>query len=462
MIPDPADSDRGPHDLMSRSTLTRQLTLTQAAALIVGQVIAVGIFLTPGTMLRTLASPGWVLAVWTVMGTMAICGALCFGALAARFPLVGGGYVYLREAYGPRIAFLYGWKCLLIMDPGITAALATGAAAYLAYLVPLDPFEMRAAAVVMIVLFASIHVLGVRLGTRILVSLTVVKVALIAALVALALVTTGDGWQHFVPFMRRRDGAPPLPGALAGAYVGAFFSFGGWWEMTKLAGEIRDAERTLPRALWIGLSAVTVVYMLATIAFIYAVPIEQIGGGNAFVGQLGTALLGRVGGAVIATIVLVCVLGSLGAMLMFAPRVYYAMAQDGVFPAAAAALHPRFGTPARAITIQAALASALVVLGTFETIVAYFVFITVVFIGLTVASVFILRRRDRSFVVPGHPWTAIVFLATATLLLILLLLDNPLQAALGVAIVALGLVAYRFTSRARIGPSAALLEESSI
>jgi APA family basic amino acid/polyamine antiporter len=446
---------------MSLPTLARQLTLTQAAALIVGQVIAVGIFLTPGAMLRTLASPGWVLAVWVVMGTMAICGALCFGALAAKFPLAGGAYVYLREAYGPRVAFLYGWKCLLIMDPGITAALATGAAAYLAYLVPLDPFAMRAAAIAMIVLFASIHVVGVGLGTRILVMLTVLKVALIAALVALALVTTADGWRHFMPFMSRRDGAPPLPGALAGAYVGAFFSFGGWWEMTKLAGEIRDAERTLPKALWIGLSIVTLIYMCATIAFIYAIPIEQIGAGNAFVAQLGSALLGPVGGAVIASIVLVCVLGSLGAILMFAPRVYYAMARDGVFPAAAAALHPRFGTPARAIAIQAALASALVLLGTFDTIVAYFVFITVLFIALTVAAVFVLHNRDRRFVVPGHPWTAIVFLATAALLLVLLLLNNPLQAMLGVALVAPGVPAYRFTSRARIG-TAAVPEESLI
>jgi APA family basic amino acid/polyamine antiporter len=146
---------------------------------------------------------------------------------------------------------------------------------------------------------------------------------------------------------------------------------------------------------------------------------------------------------------------------MFAPRVYYAMARDGVFPAAAAALHPRFGTPARPIAIQAALASALVLLGTFDTIVAYFVFITVLFIALTVAAVFVLHNRDRRFVVPGHPWTAIVFLATAALLLVLLLLNNPLQAMLGVALVAPGVPAYRFTSRARIG-TAAVPEESLI
>jgi basic amino acid/polyamine antiporter, APA family len=444
---------------MSDAALTRRLTLAPAVGLIVGQVIGVGIFLTPGAMLRTLASPAWVLAVWIVMGTMAICGALCFGALAARFPLAGGGYVYLREAYGPRVAFLYGWKCLLIMDPGITAALATGAAAYAGYLVPLDPVATRAVAIGTIVLFATIHVLGVGPGTRVLMLLTVLKIASIAGLVVLALAATADGWQHFVPFVSRRDGAAPLAAALAGAYVGAFFSYGGWWEMAKLAGEIRDPERTLPKALWIGLAAVTLSYILATVAFIYAVPIEQIGEGNAFVAQLGGVLLGPAGGGAIAGVVLICVLGSLGATLMFAPRLYFAMAQDGVFPAGASALHPRFGTPARAIAVQTVLASVLVLLGTFDTIVAYFVFVTVLFLALTVASVFVLRRRDPAFAVPGHPWTAIIFLVTVGVLLALLALNNPLQAGLGVAIVVLGLPAYRFTGR--VAPAAARLKESS-
>jgi APA family basic amino acid/polyamine antiporter len=444
---------------MSDRALTRQLTLAPAVVLIVGQVIAVGIFLTPGAMLRTLASPAWVLAVWIVMGTMAICGALCYGALAARFPHAGGGYVYLREAFGPRVAFLYGWKCLLIMDPGLTAALATGAAAYVGSIVPLGPLAARLVAVGAIALFAGIHVLGVGPGARVLVALTALKIALIGVLVVLALTTTADGWRHFVPFAARRAGAPPLAGAVAGAFVAAFFSFGGWWEVTKLAGEVRDPAHTLPRALWMGLTGVTLVYMTATFAFIYAIPIERIEAGNAFVTQIGRALLGATGGTAVALVVIICVLGSLGGMLMFAPRLYVALAQDGLFPAAASAVHPRFGTPARAIALQAALASVLVLLGTFETIVAYFVFITVVFIALTVASVFVVRRRDASFHVPGHPWTPVIFLVTVALLLILLAMNNPLQAALGAVIVAAGLPAYHLVARGR--PLATRFKESS-
>jgi APA family basic amino acid/polyamine antiporter len=196
-----------------------------------------------------------------------------------------------------------------------------------------------------------------------------------------------------------------------------------------------------------GLAAVTLIYMAVTVAFIYAIPIARIEAGNAFVAQLGGALLGRGGGIAIAGVVLVCILGSLGAILMFAPRLYFAMAQDGLFPAGAAALHPRFGTPARAIAVQTVLASVLVLLGTFDTIVAYFVFITVLFIALIVASVFVMRRRDQTFVVPGHPWTAVIFLATVAPLLALLVLNNPFQAALGVAIVALGVPAYRLAIR---------------
>jgi basic amino acid/polyamine antiporter, APA family len=430
---------------MAAGTLTRELTLPSAVALVVGQVIAVGIFLTPGSMIRTLASPFWVLVVWAVIGGMAICGAVCYGALAARYPQAGGGYVYLREAYGPRLAFLYGWKCFLIMDPGITAALATGLAAYISYIVPLSGIAQRAVAITAILTLAVVHVAGVRPGTRLLTTVAVLKLALIAGLLGLALASPAGDWRHFVPFASRPAAAPPFGPALAGALIGAFFSFGGWWEVTKIAGEVRDPSRTVPRALWLGLSVVTLVYVLTTLAFIYVIPIAQTGSGEAFVAQVGAELLGRSGGVAVAAIVVVCVFGSLAAVLMLGPRVYFAMARDGLFPRAAAAVHPRFGTPARAIAAQAVLASILVAFGTFDTIVAYFIFITVAFIALTVGAVFVLTRRDPAFRVPGHPWPALAFLILVAGLLGLLALNNPLQAMLGVALVAIGIPVYRLT-----------------
>jgi APA family basic amino acid/polyamine antiporter len=428
--------------------LARELNVPAATALVVGQVIAVGIFLTPGTIIRTLASPLGVLLVWAVLGGMAISGALCYGALAARYPQAGGGYVYLREAYGPRLAFLYGWKCLLIMDPGITAALAMGFASYAAYVIPVDGAGTRLMAIGAIGAFALVHVAGVKFGMRLITAVTLLKIGLVLALTIGALASAAGSWSHFVPFVERRAGAPPLFGALAGAFVSAFFSFGGWWEVTRMAGEVRDPSRTLPRALALGLVGVTLIYTAATMSFIYVIPIELVSDGQRFVAQVGEAILGPGGGRVVALIVIVCVLGSLGVMQMLAPRLYLAMAQDQVFPAAAAAVHPRFGTPARAIAIQAVLASLLVALGTFDTIVAYFVFITVVFIAATVGSVFVLRHRDPAFHVPGYPVTPVVFLALVAVLLTLLALNNPWQALLGLALVAAALPVFPLIQRA--------------
>ena len=432
---------------MSPETLSRQLTLPAATTLVVGQVIAVGIFLTPGAIIRTLASPLWVVGIWALTGGMAICGALCYGALAARYPEAGGGYVYLREAYGPRIAFLYGWKCFLIMDPGITAALATGFAAYTGSILPLNTVALRAVAILAIVVLAVVHILGLRVGTRIVTALTAMKLAFILGLIGIALLSSSGAWQNFVPFVTRRSTAPPLGSALATALMSAFFAFGGWWEVTKMSGEVRAPERTMPRALVLGLAAVTLIYMLVTLAFMYVVPIEQVGAGEAFVSQVGTALLGPSGAIAVTLVVLACILGSLAVVMMLAGRTYFAMARDGMFPAAAAAVHPRFGTPTRAIAAQAVVACVLVALGTFETIVAYFIFITVAFIALTVAAVFVVRRRDPPLTIPGHPWTALIFLALVGVLLLLMLLNNPLQALLGVAIVSLGAPVYRMTQR---------------
>jgi APA family basic amino acid/polyamine antiporter len=347
------------------------------------------------------------------------------------------------------------------MDPGITAALAAGFAAYAGYILPLGPISTRLLGVAAIVGLALVHIAGVKVGTRLLTALTILKLILVGALIAAALASVAGSWSHFVPFAGRAATAPPLAGAIAGALVGAFFSFGGWWEVTKIAGEVRDPARTLPRALWMGLVGVTLVYVATTLAFIYAIPIDQVDAGQAFVAQVGRVTLGDAGAVAVATVVIVCVLGSLGTMLMFAPRVYYAMAQDGLFPKTAAAVHPRYGTPARAIAIDAALASLLVAVGQFDSIVAYFVFISVVFIALTVFSVFLVRRRDATFSVPGYPWTPVAFLALVVPLLVLIALNNPLQAALGSSVVIVGWIVYQVAWRDRAVPASSPKEWSA-
>ena len=436
-----------------RGTLTRQLGLVAITALVVGEVIGVGIFLTPAGMARSLGSPLWLLVVWLLMGVMALSGALCYGELAARFPEAGGGYVYLRQSYGPAVGFLYGWKCLLVMDPGITAALAVGLASYVSYVVDLSGAALKAVAVGAVLALAAISIAGVRRSAALMQWLTAFKLGALGLIAVLALVLGRGNWSNFMPLVAQHPGADPLPVALATALVGAFFAFGGWWEINKLAGEARDPARTLPRALAIGVAIVTAVYILTSAVFLYLVPLERVTSGETFAAQVGEALFGHAGGRVFAGVVIVAVLGSLLALLMALPRVYFAMARDGVFFKAIGAIHPRFGTPARAIALQAALASVLVVSGTFNQIISYFVFVTVLFVGLTVAGLFVLRRRevaDPAYRTPGYPVTPVVFLVLVAVLLILLAGHNPRQAALGAGVVGLGAPVYFLTVRRRL------------
>jgi basic amino acid/polyamine antiporter, APA family len=404
-------------------------------------------------MTKSVGSPLLVLVVWLVAGVMALCGALCYGELAARFPEAGGGYVYLREAYGPPVAFLYGWMAFLVLDPGLTAALAVGTASYVGYAVGLSPAWMKALAVAAIICLAAVNIRGVRLGGWLIRWLTVVKLALLLFILLWGFGLRLGDWEHFTPFVAQREGSAPLVGALAGALVSAFFSFGGWWDMSKLGGEVRDPARTLPRAFTYGVLVVTAVYVLTSAAFVYLVSPESITSGEAFAAQAGEALFGRVGAQVFTGVVVIAVLGSLAAFTMSAPRVYFAMARDRLFLHAAARIHPRFGTPARAILMQAGLASLLVLLGSFNQIISYFLFAVVLFIALTVAALFVLRRRrsHAGYETPCYPFTPIIYLLLSALLLLLLGTSSPKQALLGVAVVAAGLPFYYLVFRRRAG-----------
>src|SRR6267378_3736494 len=327
--------------MISSATLKRQIGLRTATALIVGEVIAVGIFLTPAGMAKSLGSPMWLLIVWFLMGGMALCGALCYGELATRFPEAGGGYVYLREAYGRPVAFLYGWMMLLVMDPGLTAALAVGMAGYVGYIFKLSPAALKAVAIGSIAFVALVNIRGVRLGGGLVRWLTILKLGLLGLLIVWGFGMRLGNWSNFTPLLAQRPGSEPLIGALAGGLVGAFFSFGGWWDLSKLAGEVRDPEYTLPRALVYGVAIVTVVYLFVSTVFIYLVPIERVTTGETFAAQAGEVLFGKAGAEIFSLIVIVAVLGSLAGIIMSAPRVYFAMARDGLFFPSAAAVHPR-------------------------------------------------------------------------------------------------------------------------
>jgi basic amino acid/polyamine antiporter, APA family len=431
--------------VLAPAELKRQIGLHTATALVVGEVVGVGIFLTPAGMAKSLGSPLWLLLVWLVMGTMAGLGALCYGELAARYPLAGGSYVYLREAYGRPIAFLYGWMALLVMDPGLTAALAIGAASYAGYIFKLSPIAIKGVAIITILFLAAINIRSVRLSARLLRWLTILKLGLLVFILLWAFGFQLGSWSNFVPFVAQRPHSAPLFEAVAGGIVAAFFSFGGWWDVTKVAGEVRDPARILPRALIYGVAIVTLVYILTSAVFFYLVPLEAVTTGETFAAQAGEVLFGTAGGKILSAIVLFAVVGSLAALIMSSPRVYFAMARDGLFISSVASIHPRFETPARAISLQAVLASVLVALGTFDQIVSYFVFVVVIFIALTAAALFVVRQRNAetpAYRAPAYPVTPVVFLLMVILLLVLLGGNRPKEASLGVAVVTLGLPVY--------------------
>jgi APA family basic amino acid/polyamine antiporter len=429
-------------------SLRRQLGLTSATALIVGEVIGLGIFLTPSQMAVALRSPFWILVVWIVIGLMTLCGGLCYGELAARFPEAGGGYVYLREAFGRPTAFLYGWVSLVVIDPGITAALAVGMVAAAAPLVALPPAGQKAVAVGTITALAVVNCLGVRLGAGVLRALTITKLGLLAFIVVRGFGGGLGDWNNFVPFVAQREGAEALPMALAAGLVGAFFSFGGWWDVSKLAGEVRDPERTMPLALALGIASVTVVFILVSGVFQYLVPPQNVTTDTTFVAQAGVALFGENGAKVFAGIVVLVVLGSLCSILMSQPRVYFAMARDGLFLKALADVHPRTGTPLRAIALEAVLASALVLWGgDFDSILGLFLFMAVLLIAFSVAALFVLRRGPApagTLLWSGHPYTSAFYLVSSAALLVLMGMRNPIGAGVGVVAVTAGLLAYRF------------------
>ena len=420
--------------------LKRQFGLWTAVALIVGQVIAVGIFLTPAGMAKSVGSPFWLLIIWLVMGAMTLSGALCYGELAARFPEAGGSYVYLREIWGKVVAFLYGWMDLLVLDPGLTATFAVGLTGYFVYLVPLSPIGKQIFAISMVIILGLVNILGAKISANVLKVLTVLKIATLLFIIAYGFLSSFGNWNNFIPFF-----VVPKDtfGAFAGGIVGAFFAFAGWWEVTRIAGEVKNPQKNLPKALAFGVVAITIIYILTSAVFFYLVPLASVTNDAAFAAQVGEVLFGKIGGMVFASIVVISVLGTLVAYLMVSPRVYYAMAQDGLFFNSFGELHPRFGTPHRATIIQIILACFLILSGTFEQIISYFFFVVVVFIALTVAGIFKIHNKEfagyKTFL---YPLTPIFFLTITVIVLLLIAMQNPFQSFLGVAVVMSGLPVY--------------------
>jgi APA family basic amino acid/polyamine antiporter len=419
----------------------KQLGLAAAIAVVTGESIALGIFLTPAAMAKSLGSPLLLGAVWLGMALMAMCGALCYSELAIRFPQSGGEYVYLRAGYGEQVGFLYGWMSSIVMYPGVAAALAVGSAPYLAQVLPLSQRALSAVPALVLCVFCVINLLGTRLSGAILSFVNILKLLILFALVGWAAVSGHAHWSNLLPLAERRPGSDAIFPAVAGAVVSAFFSFGGWWEASKIAGEVRNPKRNLPLAFIGGVAIVTAVYLLISAAFISVLPIEKLTSNTAFVAQFGAVLFGASGAHVLSVCVLLCVCGGIAALTMAAPRVCYAMAQSGAFFPAFGKLHPRFGTPSNAILLQTGLSLAVLLLGAFDRVLAYIIFSAIIFLALAASTLFRTKQPVRAWWFPIAP---IVFIALSTLIALLILMHDPLPALVGVGIVLCGIPLRRF------------------
>lgn len=431
--------------------LQRKLGTSAAIAMIVAEVMGIGIFLTPAGMARSLGDIAWIIGIWAIMVLLSIAGALCYAELGSRFPEAGGGYVFLREGFGERVAFVYGWMALLVMDPGLTAILGVGMATYLLAVLGAPSSWAPIVAIVAIVALGGLSILGIRASSRFLRWTAGAKLAAIALMVVAALLSRAGGTGG--TGSASSDGLPSVE-VLAGALMGAFFAFGGWWDLGKMNEEIVDPPRTLPIALVGGLVIVAVVYAGLSVAFIHAVQSRDLATDEAFVSALGTSLFGAASAKILGTVVVIAVASSLAAVLLGAPRVYLAMARSGVFPAALVRFHPTKQSAARATLVQVLLACVLVTFGTFDQIVGYFVPVVVFFLGLSACALLVLPRPAPDAMVfrtPLYPVPVITFLVLVALMTVLFSVGRPTQTLIGFAVAALGApVAWRLLPAARI------------
>jgi APA family basic amino acid/polyamine antiporter len=435
------------------SGFKRSLTLFDITMIPVGGSIGSGIFLTPATIARDVVSPWLIVTVWVLGGLITLAGALTFSEAAALLPEAGGQYVYLTRAYGGLVGFLFGWAYFVVVNAGGLGALAVAFATYLGFFIPLGPVTSKAVAIVSLILLSGINVVGVKAGAMFSNVFTLLKLLGLAGLVAVGLAL---GSPRTTDFSLSLAGAPSgLWSALALGMVGVLWSYGGWQHATYASAEIRNPQRTLPLAMTMGAVGVTAIYLLANLAYMFLLTPAQMAASPRVAADAVSGVLGPIGGSLISLAIVISTFGIIGIYTLTAPRIYYAMAADGVFFRKVAEIHPQFGTPAFAIMIQSVWAAVLVLFwGTFENLISYVVFTDWIFFALAGASVIVLRRTmpdaPRPFRVPGYPWVPLFFVGTSLWFVAVTLVSKPAQAWVGLGFLGLGVPVYYFWKRRSI------------
>ncbi|HEY8133370.1 MAG TPA: amino acid permease [Thermoanaerobaculia bacterium] len=420
------------------TALARRLGAFDATMIVMGGIIGSGIFINPYVVARQVHTPALIIGAWAAGGLIALLGAFAYAELAALRPEVGGQYAYLRDAFHPAVAFLYGWALLLVVQTGGMAAVA---ATFGKYFVELSGATIpdAAVAVVALVILTVINCLGVRSGSNTQSALMLLKLAAIGALIVAG-------------FAYRGGGAPP-PAAqsenhlllrFGAAMTPVMFAYGGWQTASFVSGEMKRPERDLAIGLLLGVMGVITVYLLVNIVCIRVLGTSGLAGTTTPASAVMRAVLGERGARLIAAGIAVSALGFLSQSMLTAPRVYYAMAADGVFFRAVARVNPKTHVPMVAIALQGVVAIIITLSGTYEQILSYVVSVDFIFFGLTGLALFIFRRRlpPAPFRTPGHPVTTAVFILACWAVVIATIVRNPVNSAIGIGILAMGLIAY--------------------
>jgi len=436
-----------------KTTYARRLGLFDGTMLVIGGIIGAGIFLNPAIVADRTGSAFGTLAVWGIGGVVALIGAMCFGELGARNPRAGGSYVYLRDVFGPLPAFLYGWTYLVVVNSGAIAAVGVTFAGYACRLLSLPESFIRPLAIFALVVLHGINLLGIRPGALTTNVFTLLRLAALGALIATGLAAV-SGTAGAVAASAATVSPELSLSAIGAALIPVLFTYGGWQHSNHVAGEILDPEKNLPRALILGVTAVVLVYMLANVAYLNTLGVSGLAHSVAPAADTMTAVLGSWGGSLIAFGIMCSTFGFMSLVILAGPRIYQAMADDGLFFESASKLHPRYRTPTVAILVQAVWAIALTLSGSYGQLLDYVVFGDWIFFGLTVATLFFYRRREAppegsaSFVW-GYPVTPLFFILIAIFVVWSSIVSNPRNAAIGAALIGAGIPVYLYWSRSR-------------